>query len=260
MGVRTNMRIIISPAKKMRMDMDTLSWQELPCFINRAETLYETLKSMPYEELKKLWKCNDAIAAQNVERLRSMDLHTRLTPAILSYEGIQYQYMAPGVFTEEQLVYVQTHLRILSGLYGVLRPFDGVTPYRLEMQAKLQTNGAKDLYGYWGGEIANKLYQETDCIINLASKEYSVCVSRHKKPGTQFITCVFGEEKDGKIVEKGTLCKMARGEMVRHLAETHAESPEALKTFSCLHYTFSPDHSDENTYVFLLKKASERGV
>lgn len=260
MGVRKNMRIIISPAKKMKVDADTLSWQELPCFIDKAQTLYEVLKSMSYEQLKKLWKCNDSIAAQNVERLQSTDLRTRLTPAILSYEGIQYQYMAPGVFTEEQLAYVQMHLRILSGLYGVLRPFDGVTPYRLEMQAKLQTDGAKDLYGYWGSEIADRLYQETDCIINLASKEYSVCVSRHQKPGTRFITCVFGEEKDGKIVEKGTLCKMARGEMVRHLAETRAESPEALKTFSCLNYAFSPEHSDENTYVFLLRKSPKFGA
>ena len=254
------MRIIISPAKKMKTDTDTLPWQDLPCFIDKAQTLYETLKAMSYEKLKKLWKCNDSIAALNMERLQSTDLHTRLTPAILSYEGIQYQYMAPGVFTEEQLAYVQTHLRILSGLYGVLRPFDGVTPYRLEMQAKLQTDGAKDLYGYWGSGMADRLYEETDCIINLASKEYSVCVSRYQKPGTRFITCVFGEEKDGKIVEKGTLCKMARGEMVRHLAEARAESPEALKDFACLNYAFSTEHSNESTYVFLLNKSSERGA
>lgn len=254
------MRMIISPAKKMNADTDTLAWQDLPYFIDKAEVLYAKLGSMSYEELKKLWKCNDSIAALNMERLRSTDLRTRLTPAILSYEGIQYQYMAPGVFTEEELAYVQEHLRILSGLYGVLRPFDGVTPYRLEMQARLQTEEAKDLYGYWGSAIADRLYQETDCIINLASKEYSLCVSRHQKPGTRLITCVFGEEKDGKVVEKGTLCKMARGEMVRHLAETHAESPEALKSFVSLNYAFSPQHSDESTYVFLLRKSPKVGA
>ena len=253
------MKIIISPAKKMKVDTDTLPWQDLPCFLDKAESLYEKLRSMSYEELKKLWKCNDGIAAQNVERLKNTDLRTRLTPAILSYEGIQYQYMAPGVFTEEQLAYVQAHLRILSGLYGVLRPFDGVTPYRLEMQAKLQNDGAKDLYEYWGSEIADQLYQETDCIINLASKEYSVCVSRHKKPGTRFITCVFGVEKYGKIVEKGTLCKMARGEMVRHLAECGTESPDALRSFSALGYAYAPEHSDAETYVFLLQKAATHG-
>lgn len=248
------MRIIISPAKKMHVDTDAFAWKDLPCMIDRAEALYARLGSMSYEELKKLWKCNDAIAALNVERLQCSDLRTRLTPAILSYDGIQYQYMAPGVFTDEQLAYIQEHLRILSGLYGVLRPFDGVTPYRLEMQAKLQTAGAKDLYEYWGSAIADQLYQETDCIINLASKEYSVCVSRYQKPGTQLITCVFGEEKNGKIVEKGTLCKMARGEMVRHLAENNSKSPAELKNFACLNYAYSEEYSDESTYVFLQKK------
>ena len=254
-----SMRIIISPAKKMNVDTDTLPWRDLPQFLDRAKTLYDRLRGMDEAALKALWKCSDAIVRQNVERLRQTDLRARLTPAILSYEGIQYRYMAPGVFTDEQLVYVQEHLRILSGLYGVLRPFDGVTPYRLEMQAKLQTEDAVGLYGFWGGSIAEALYAETDCIINLASKEYSMCVSRHKKPGTQFITCVFGEEKDGKIIEKGTLCKMARGEMVRHLAECGAESPDALRSFSALGYAYAPEHSDAETCVFLLQKGEKHG-
>lgn len=246
------MRIIISPAKKMNVDTDTLPWKDFPRYVDRAEVLYRQLQSMSYGELKKLWKCNDAIAALNVERLHTTDLRTRLTPAILSYEGIQYQYMAPGVFTQEEFDYVQEHLRILSGLYGVLRPFDGVIPYRLEMQAKLKTEEGRDLYSYWGSQIADDLYGEDGCIINLASKEYSVCVSRYPRPGTQLITCVFGEEKDGAILEKGTLCKMARGEMVRYLAETRARMPEDLKGFSRMNYSFSPQHSDATHYVFLL--------
>lgn len=246
------MRIIISPAKKMRPDTDTVPWESLPCFIDKAEILYDILRSMSYEELKKLWKCNDQIAALNAERLRTTDLRTSLTPAILAYEGIQYQHMAPGVFTRQEFLYVQEHLRILSGLYGLLRPFDGVTPYRLEMQAKLKTRDAKDLYSYWNNIIAEQLYSETDCIVNLASKEYSLCVSRHQKLDTRFITCVFGEERNGKIVEKGTLCKMARGEMVRYLAENQADEPEVMKGFSRLNYAFSHQHSDSSTYVFLL--------
>lgn len=245
------MRIIISPAKKMRTDTDTLAWKDLPCFLDKAETLYRKLQTMTPEELKKLWKCNDSIAALNVERLRTSDLRSRLTPAILAYEGIQYQYMAPGVFTQEEFDYVQEHLRILSGLYGVLRPFDGVTPYRLEMQAKLKLCNVKDLYEYWSADIAGQIYGETDCVINLASKEYSLCVSRYLKPGRAFLTCVFGEEVNGRVVEKGTLCKMARGEMVRYLAQTGAEEPEALKKFSRLNYVFSPAHSDSQHYVFL---------
>ena len=246
------MRIIISPAKKMRTDTDTLPWESLPQFIGQAETLYDILRSISYEELKKLWKCNDQIAALNAERLRTTDLRTNLTPAILAYEGIQYQHMAPGVFTRQEFLYVQEHLRILSGLYGLLRPFDGVTPYRLEMQAKLKARDAKGLYSYWNNMIAEQLYSETDCIVNLASKEYSLCVSRHQKPDTRFITCVFGEERNGKIVEKGTLSKTARGEMVRYLAENQADAPEAMKDFSRLNYAFSPRHSDASTYVFLL--------
>ena len=245
------MRIIISPAKKMRTDTDTLAWKDLPCFLNKAETLYRKLGAMTPEELKKLWKCNDSIAALNVGRLRTSDLRSRLTPAILAYEGIQYQYMAPGVFTREEFAYVQEHLRILSGLYGVLRPFDGVTPYRLEMQAKLKVRNAKDLYEYWDADIADRIYDETDCVINLASKEYSLCVSRHLRPGRTFLTCTFGEEVNGRVVEKGTLCKMARGEMVRYLAQTGAEEPEALKEFSRLDYVFSSTHSDPQHYVFL---------
>ena len=120
------MRIIISPAKKMNMDTDSLPWRDLPVFLSRTEQLAKTMQAMSYEELKKLWKCNDQIAALNVERLANMDLHNRLTPAVLAYEGTQYQYMAPGVFTQQEFDYVQEHLRILSGFYGVLKPFDGV--------------------------------------------------------------------------------------------------------------------------------------
>ena len=246
------MKIIISPAKKMNIDNDSLVHQDLPVFLNRTELLCKRLKNMSYDELKALWKCNDKIATVNVERLQYMDLRRNLTPAILSYEGIQYQYMAPSIFTEDEFSYIQEHLRILSGFYGVLRPFDGVVPYRLEMQTKLTMDEAKDLYAFWGDSIAKYLFAETDCIINLASKEYSLCVSKHLPETVHFITCVFGEMKDGKIIEKGTICKMARGEMVRYMAENHIEEPEKIKMFSRLNYKYSEEHSDDCTYIFLL--------
>lgn len=245
------MRIIISPAKKMRVDTDSFPCRDLPALLPRAEVLAERLRAMSYGELKALWKCNDQIAAQNAERLWTMDLRRGLTPAILAYDGIQYRYMAPGVFTEAELDYIQEHLRILSGFYGVLRPFDGVTPYRLEMQARLETCEAKDLYDYWDGSIAEEILGETDWVVNLASREYSLCVSRYLPPEKRMVTCVFGERKDGKIVEKGTLCKMARGEMVRFLAERRAETPEALRDFDRLGYRFSPEESGADTCVFL---------
>lgn len=248
------MKIIISPAKKMNVDNDSLVHQELPVFLSQTEKLCTKLQSMSYDELKKLWKCNDKIATLNVERLKHMDLRKNPTPAILSYEGIQYQYMAPGVFTDDEFKYVQDHLRILSGFYGVLRPFDGVIPYRLEMQAKLSVGDAKDLYSFWGDSIANYLFAETDCIINLASKEYSVCISKHLPDSVRFITCIFGEWKDGKIIEKGTICKMARGEMVRFMAENQINDPEKIKAFTRLNYLYSAEHSNKDTFVFLLQK------
>ena len=151
------MRIVISPAKKMNIDLDSFAPEGLPLFLPEAERLKEVLQKMTPRQLQTLWRCSDTLAAQNVERLASMDLYHRLTPAVLAYEGIQYQYMAPGVFSAEQLDYIREHLRILSGFYGLLRPFDGVTPYRLEMQAKLPVDGCSDLYGFWGAKLADVL-------------------------------------------------------------------------------------------------------
>ena len=151
------MYMIISPAKRMRTDTDTLPPRDLPAFLPEAERLLGALRALPPGERKALWRCSDAIAARNEERLGDMDLHRGLTPAILSYEGIQYQYMAPGVFETGQYAYLQRHLRILSGLYGILRPFDGVTPYRLEMQARLAADGHRDLYDFWGDKLARSL-------------------------------------------------------------------------------------------------------
>ena len=251
------MRIIISPAKKMNADPDSLPWQDLPAFLPQAERLLAALRALDAAALKELWKCNDRIAALNTRRLADMDLRRLLTPAILSYEGIQYQYMAPGVFTAGEYGYVQEHLRILSGFYGLLRPFDGVTPYRLEMQAKLAVDGAGDLYAFWGDSLARRLFAETDCVLNLASREYSRCVSQYAEPPVRLITCVFGEERDGRILEKGTLCKMARGEMVRYLAENRITEPEAVRDFRRLHYRYVPERSDESTYVFLRRAGAD---
>lgn len=245
------MRIIISPAKKMRVDTDSLPWQDLPAFLPDTEYLASILQKMDRMELKKLWKCNDSIADVNVERLAHMDLRSRLTPALLAYEGIQYQYMAPGVFSDREFAYVQEHLRILSGFYGILKPFDGVTPYRLEMQAKLKAGEAKDLYGYWNSRLAEHLFAETDCIVNLASKEYSVCISRYLPDSVRFITCVFGEERDGKIIEKGTMCKMARGEMVRYLAEHAITDPQQIKTFDRMHFRYNDGYSTDTEFIFI---------
>ena len=245
------MTIILAPAKKMRVDTDSFAVRGLPQFLDRTEALLTALRTMTPDELQRLWRCNDAIAALNVERLADMDLRRNLTPALFAYEGIAYQYMAPGVFTDRQLEYVAAHLRILSGFYGVLRPFDGVTPYRLEMGAKLAVGNYRDLYEFWGGALAENLCAESKLIINLASKEYSQAVEKHLPPDARFVTVVFGEHIGGKTVEKGTLCKMARGEMVRYMAENQIERPEQMRDFDRLGYRFCAGESDESTYTFI---------
>ncbi len=245
------MRIIISPAKKMHVDAHSLPHESLPLFLAQAEILKSNLQTMGYDALKTLWACNESIAKLNMQRLENMNLNNNLTPAILSYEGIQFQYMAPNVFEFRHFDFIKTHLRILSGFYGLLRPFDGVVPYRLEMQAKLSVDGAQNLYAFWGEQLAQQLEKETDFILNLASKEYSKAVAPHLKKSTQWLTCTFGELKDGKVIEKGTMCKMARGEMVRFLAEHNVQTPEGIKAFHLLGYRYSQPLSTENNYIFI---------
>lgn len=247
----TGMKIIISPAKKMVSDPDGLAWRDLPVFLEQARRLCARLQGMTPQELQRLWKCNDKITEQNVQRLQQMVLDRNLTPAILSYEGIQYQYMAPSVFTYEEFDYIQEHLRILSGFYGVLRPFDGVTPYRLEMQAKLPMEETRDVYGFWGDTLACRLLEECDCLLNLASKEYSQAVSRYLPEDFPFITCIFGEEREDRVVEKATACKMARGEMVRFMAEHQIRAPEEVRKFDRLRYRWDPSRSTDRCYVFV---------
>ncbi|MBS7148836.1 MAG: peroxide stress protein YaaA [Intestinibacter bartlettii] len=247
------MKIIISPAKKMNIDDDIFEYRSKPVFFEQAEEIMNYMKNLSYDECKTIWKCSDKLAQLNYDRVVNMDLNYRLTPALFSYEGIQYQYMGARVLSRDALEYLQDNLRILSGFYGILKPLDGVVPYRLEMQSKFINYKNKDLYEYWADKIANSLFEETNLIINLASKEYSKCVEKYLKnsPSTKFITCVFGEIKGDKVIEKGTLAKMARGEMVRYLAQNNVCDLEGLKRFDKLGYKYSQEKSNENTYVFI---------
>ena len=247
------MKIIISPAKKMNIDDDIFEYRSKPVFFEQAEEIMNYMKNLSYDECKTIWKCSDKLAQLNYDRVVNMDLNYRLTPALFSYEGIQYQYIGARVLSRDALEYLQDNLRILSGFYGILKPLDGVVPYRLEMQSKFINYKNKDLYEYWADKIANSLFEETNLIINLASKEYSKCVEKYLKnsPGTKFITCVFGEIKGDKVIEKGTLAKMARGEMVRYLAQNKICDLEGLKRFDKLEYKYSQEKSNEKTYVFI---------
>lgn len=248
------MRLIIAPAKQMKVDTDTLSVMDLPVFSDRAEVLKDYLNSLSFDEQKKLWACNDKIAAENHERFERMELRGQLTPAILAYDGIQYTYMASSVFTYEYFDYVQEHLRILSGFYGVLKPLDGVVPYRLEMQAKVSLNGCKNLYEFWGDTLYHEVLPKDRVIINLASKEYAKCIEKHLQPQDRYITVVFGDLIGGRVVTKGVYAKMARGEMVRYAASINAATPEELKAFSGSCYHFDDMRSTDKEYVFIRSK------
>lgn len=259
------MKIILSPAKKMNntehcgsFGQTVLEGQESasfglltrPQFLDQTEEILGWLRALSHEELKKLWGCNDKIAEQNFQRLEQMDLEGQLTPAVLSYEGIAFQYMAPAVFETGQYEYIQEHLRILSAFYGVLRPMDGVTPYRLEMQAKASIGGAKNLYTLWGSRLYQEVRDASGIIINLASKEYSKCIEKYLTKEDRYITISFCEKAGEKLVTKGTYAKMARGEMVRFMAENRIEDPKGIQKFDRLGYVFRADLSSDTEFVF----------
>ena len=244
------MKIILSPAKKMITDTDSIAPDGLPEFIDKTTEIQSWLKGKSKDELKTIWKCNEKIAEQNFNRLKNMDLYHSLTPAILAYEGIAFQYMAPSVFEDSQFEYVQNHLRILSAFYGVLKPLDGVTSYRLEMQAKVGIGDAKNLYEYWGDMLYCSVIDNSRIIINLASKEYSKSIEKYLTLQDKYITISFCELSGDKLVTKGTYAKMARGEMVRFMTENSIESPEDIKRFDRLGYAFRSDLSSDTEYVF----------
>ena len=302
------MKIIISPAKKMKMSELDVPQQGYPLFVeegkkaganlsqkDRIQTgktsqLLQYLQSLSFSERKELWACNEDLARENSERIDKMDLKRNCSPAILSYEGIQYQYMAPSVMEASQLAYLQSHLRILSGFYGVVKPLDGVVPYRLEMQAKAKIGACKNLYEFWGKdiweallleELEERLQKEGEqslenenpmLILNLASKEYAKCIEKYLSKDRilrkkimwkdepkelsfpiHYISCGFYEKSGEKLVQKGVYAKMARGEMVRFLAENQVEEADAIKAFRGLDFYFSEKLSTQDNYIFLRK-------
>ena len=244
------MKIIISPAKNMSQENISLKYDSLPLFLKESEEILSVLKEKTVSELQNIWKCSDKLADENFERIKSMNLKDNLTPAILTYEGIVFQHIVPALSYDKNIKYLQKNLRILSGLYGVLKALDGITLYRLEMQSKLKVNEFKNLYDFWGIKLYKEISDESKTIINLASKEYSKCIEKFLSKDDKFITCSFVEMSGEKLVVKGTYSKMARGEMVRFMAENNIQSPEELKKFNSLGYVFRENLSSETEYVF----------
>ena len=261
------MKIIISPAKRMEECGDLFEPGAPAVFLERTKLLLTILKGKSEGELKELFGANERITHENFLRYAGMDLDRAQTPALLSYVGIQYQYMAPKLFSYEEWKYAKKHVRILSGFYGLLKPDTPVVPYRLEMQAKLAAGGAKNLYVFWGGSLSGELEreekelergeereeerEETGVILNLASAEYSRAAEPYLSPKTRFVSCVFGSLKDGKVKVKATEAKMARGEMVRYLAQNQVKTIKEVREFRALGFSFDAGRSRGDCLVFV---------
>lgn len=246
-----NIKIIISPAKKMKRNEDFMEPGNQPVFLHETERISSILQGYSLEKLQRLFAANDSITKMNYQRYQQMDLYHGQTPAVLAYLGLQYQSMAPDVFTAGEWEYVQKHLNILSGFYGLLRACDGVVPYRLEMQAKLSVDNSKDLYGFWGERIYKELVKDGGIILNLASKEYSKAVEPYIGEDNRFITCVFGHEADGRVIVKATEAKMARGAMVRWMAREQIENIHQVKEFPEMNYEYREQLSTDVRWVFV---------
>lgn len=271
------LQVIISPAKQMRIAADTFAPRGIPPFPARTERLYRALLDIERadgaEGLRSLWRVNDKLLAENIERLHEFvpvldgtqlddPLVARaVSPAVFSYVGIQYRSMAPEVMDLHELEWLQDHLWVLSGLYGCVRPFDAVEPYRLEMAARLSVDGARDLYAFWGDALARAICADgPTCVVNLASVEYAKAVLRHLPKGAHAVTCIFGEDmRGGKPVQRATASKIARGSMVRWMAEHGVEDPRDLVRFD-VGYTYVPELSGERdgarTLVFMNSAAA----
>ena len=229
-----------------------------PMFLKEAGELLSFLRSLSDSEMAKVWKVKGALLSSSLSSLSMLSLEDIGSPAIFSYDGIQYTYMSPSSFTDSMLEYAEKNLRIISGLYGLLRPLDGVGTYRLEMESPISIPGYGDLYSYWGGKIASSLMEDDRLLVNLASAEYSKAVLPYLPSTVTVVTPVFLDWEKGRYVSKGVYAKMERGEMVRFLAETGAETVEDIMKFSSRGYEFSLFLSDSNTLCFV-RKDEEKG-
>lgn len=255
------MLIVLSPAKTL--DYDTASTTDehtLPDFIGRAAELIDILKTLSPAELAGLMGISDALAVLNVTRYAMWSREfTRANSkqAILAFNGDVYEGLDAGSLNGKQLVYAQSHIRILSGLYGVLRPLDLMQPYRLEMGTRLANPRGKDLYAFWGGlvtEALNKALaaQKHKVLVNLASEEYFKAV-KQKQLEAEVVTPVFEDWKGGRYKVISFYAKRARGMMARFAAEKGIAQVEKLKDFDAEGYAFDEKASDERQWIFRRK-------
>lgn len=267
------LQVIVSPAKQMRAAQDAFEVQGIPPFARETAQLHHALLDIERTEgdsgLQALWNVSNKLLGPCLDILHEFEpilgngdladsgIARRISPAIMSYHGIQYQSMAPEVMDAEQLAWLQSHLWILSGLYGCVRPFHAVEPYRLEMGAKLAVDDARDLYAFWGDKLARATAPagSNTTIVNLASVEYAKAVLPHLADDATAVTCLFGEGiRNGKPVQQSTASKKARGSMVRWMAENKVKDAAGLTEFN-LGYRYVPELSSPDSLVFINEQA-----
>ena len=250
------MLTVISPAKSLDMTPTSVPATE-PEWQDDAVRLAKTARNLPLKGLKSLMDISDDLARLNRDRFQSfaaMPAPEHTKPAALAFNGDTYQGLEARTLTEEDLRWAQDHLRILSGLYGLLRPLDALQPYRLEMGSRLKTRRGKTLYDYWGDQIAKGLRAQaevldTDTLVNCASEEYFKAADR-KSLKLRVITPVFMEEKDGRSRIVSFFAKRARGAMARHIVQNQLTDADGIKSFVSGGYAFDAELSEGDRWVF----------
>ncbi len=259
------MLAVISPAKRLDWAKTPGRVMTEPGFLRDANALSRQARQLSVEDLRGLMAISEDLARLNHARFAAFKARPApetLRPAALAFAGDTYIGLQARGFTEPEMDWAQGRLRILSGLYGLLRPLDAIQPYRLEMGSRLATERGATLYDWWGKRIAralNATAQEvgTDVLVNCASAEYFGAVDR-KALKLRVVTPVFLEERGGARVVVSFWAKQARGAMARFIVRNRLTSPEALKDFGHGGYVHMPELSEGDRWVFLRNAADER--
>tara|TARA_B100000959_G_scaffold150479_1_gene157872 strand:+ start:454 stop:1215 length:762 start_codon:yes stop_codon:yes gene_type:complete len=219
-----------------------------------SNELIDILKNKSQAQISKLMSISEKLSALNFERFQKFKIPFTLDnakQAILAFKGDVYNGIDAPSLTAEDLDFAQDKVRMLSGLYGVIRPLDLIQPYRLEMGTKLSNAKGKDLYDYWGSDISNVLNDdESELIVNLASNEYSKAIDK-KSLNAKILDIVFKEKKGDSYKVIGIYAKRARGLMVNFIIRNRLDNPEALQDFSDEGYRFDSELSNDTTWVYL---------
>lgn len=251
------MIIVISPAKIMK-EARIHETKSLPCFMSSTNEIYDEIKQYDFIQLKSLMNINEKIAQTTYDRYQMMKFDRDGYCALDAYDGLQFKSMKLEDISEKSWEYLDTHLRIVSGFYGMLKPSDSIYPYRLEMQTPLSVDGCGQLYSFWMDRIANGIKEERKhhkeaYVINLASKEYDRILRPYFLDNT-FIDIIFLECRNGTYKTFSTQAKKARGEMVRWMADHACEYLEDIKKFQVDGYRYDINRSTDESLVFVKDK------